>query len=173
MAIRRLPLILALFLVPLGVRADEENPFKKAKKGDWVEYKMTTSAMGFNIEGTLKQTITEKDDKSVTMKITGKAMGNDFPPQTQKIDLTKPFVPGAGLVPGGANAKVEKLDSGKETLEVGGKKHECEWVKTKVNDAEVKVWLSKSAPLGGMVKMEMKSKVANVTLEMTEFGTDK
>jgi hypothetical protein len=181
MSFRKLALVLALVLVPLAARAeDKEHPYKNAKKGDWIAYKMTTSVMGNNIEGTLKQTVADKDDKSVTIKITGKFMNFDVPPQEQKIDLTKPYDP-SKAAPGAENAKVEKVDSGKETLEIGGKKYECEWVKNKIAadvngmkfESEVKIWLAKSAPLGGMVKMEMKSKQTDMTMEMTDSGTEK
>src|SRR5262245_57824374 len=45
--------VLAIAVAPFVARAaDEENPYKKAKVGDFATYKMTTKAMGFNVEGT-------------------------------------------------------------------------------------------------------------------------
>src|SRR5262245_37365354 len=178
---RKLALVLAIGLAPLVARAeDKENPFKNAKKGDWVSYKTKAQFGDFKSEGTMKQTVTDKDDKSVTLKIATNFMGMDLPAQEQKIDLTKPFDPSSSAVPGG-KAKVEKMESGKETIEVDGKKYECEWVKSKVTveangmkiESESKVWMSKQAPLSGMVKMESKLQQGSMTVELSGSGGDK
>src|SRR5262249_54007948 len=83
---------LLMLLVPAAVIAGDDHPFKKAKIGDWVEYKMT-GAVG----GTTKMTIVAKDDKEVTYEIaaTFSFMGKETtaPLQTQKIDLTKNYDP--------------------------------------------------------------------------------
>lgn len=172
---------LLLLAVPFAARtAETDNPYKNAKKGEWVSYKMSTQFGTQKIEGTLKQTVTAKDEKSVTVKIAMKFMGMEFPPQEQKIDLTKPFNPASGSIPGANNAKIEKLDSGKETVEVGGKKYECEWVKNKITvdaggmkiETETKTWTSKSAPLAGLVKMESKLPQGNTTMEITGSGNE-
>lgn len=180
MSRRLFSLVLVLACVPMIVRADE-NPYRSAKKGDWVSYKMTTSFGASKSDGTQKQMVTAKDDKSVTLKISMHVMGMDLPPLEQKIDLTKPFDPSRPGVPGGANIEVQRLVSGKETLEIGGKKYECEWVKNKMTidfngmeiETETKVWTSKSAPLGGMVKMETKLAQGSTTMELTGSGTEK
>ena len=49
--------VLLICFVPNVLLAEDDNPFKKDKVGDWVEYKMT----GQNIEGTTKMTIVAKD----------------------------------------------------------------------------------------------------------------
>jgi hypothetical protein len=170
---------LVICFSPAVRAADEENPFKKAKVGDWVEYKMTTAAMGNNIDGTMRMTLTAKDDKEATMETTGKIsfMGNEMniPAQKQKIDLSKPFDPTAGAnLPKGTDVKVEKGDT-KEKVKAGGKEYETTWMKMKSSimnqETEVKIWISKDVPLSGMVKMEMKSAFANVTMELTGTGS--
>ena len=182
MARRLFSIALVLACVPMIASADDkDHPYKSAKKGDWVSYKTSTDFGGFKSDSTVKQVVTAKDDKSVTLKISVTAMGTEFPPQEHKIDLTKPFDPSTVGAPGAANAKVEKLDSGKETIEVAGKKYECEWVKKKMTidangmkiESESKVWTSKSAPLGGMVKMETKLAQGSTTMELTGSGTEK
>jgi hypothetical protein len=173
---------MVLASVPMIAHADDgDNPYKSAKKGDWVSYKMTTSFGAFKSEGTMKQLVTDKDEKSVTLKISMHLMGMDLPAQEQKIDLTKKYDPNTGSIPGAGNAKVEKLGSGKETVEVGGKKYECEWVKSKVTidangmkiESETKLWTSKSAPLSGLVKMESKLAQGGTTMELTDSGAEK
>jgi hypothetical protein len=183
---RLLCLALVIYAAPLARGADMENPYKKSKVGDWAEYKMTTTAMGINIDGTIKQTVDAKDDKEATIKVTGEMsfMGNKMaiPEQKQKIDLTKPYDPSsAANLPKGTEATVEKDGEGKEKIKVGGKEYDCTWqkmkVKTKVGgmdfDSDIKVWTSKDVPLGGMVKMEMKSKLADMTMELTGTGAKK
>jgi hypothetical protein len=176
MSRRLFSVVLILACVPVIARADEkENPYKSAKKGDWVSYKMSTKFGDFKSEGTMKQLVTNKDDKSVTVKISMHLMGADLPAHEQKID------PNAAAALGGGKAKVEKLDSGKETVEIGGKKYECDWVKNKLTvdangmkiETETKVWTSKSVPLGGLVKMESKLPQGSTSLELVETGGEK
>jgi hypothetical protein len=162
--------------------ATEENPFKKAKVGDYAEYKMTTSIGGLNIEGTIKNTVSEKTEKEATLKTTVTAGGQELPGQESKIDLSKPYDPNSTTgLPKGDEVKVEKISDGKEKIKIGGKEYDCTWEKSKIKgkangvdlDAEVKVWTCKTVPLGGMVKMEMKSEVINMTMELTETGSKK
>ena len=177
MSLRSVTAAALLIVIPAALSAAEpENPFKKAEKGQWVSYKLTAKAMGMDFNGSIKQTVTDKDDKTVNLEIAASFMGNDFPAQTVKVDLTKPFNPlAAGGTPPGTETKLEKTDSGKETIEVGGKKYECEWTKYKVTGSangadltgESKVWLTKDIPISGMLKMQSKIKFGEVEFEST------
>src|SRR5438105_14941960 len=110
---------------PAARAADDDNPYKKAKVGDYVVYKMNTKLGDFAIAGTVTQTVTAKSDTEVTIKVTANVMGMDTPAQEQKIDLTKPFDPTkASNLPAGADVKVEKRQEGKEKGKVGGKEHD-------------------------------------------------
>jgi hypothetical protein len=173
----------ALFagLAPAAFAQDMENPFKKAKVGDWAEYKMATNAMGINIDAKLKMTVTAKTDKEVTLKTAAIVNNMELPGQETKIDLTKPYDPtNTANLPKGTEAKVEKGGEGKEKVKIGGKEYDTNWMKMKVNakvngmdfDSDIKVWISKDVPLSGMVKMEMKSKLADMTMELTGTGSD-
>ena len=65
-----------LVLAPVAAHAaDDENPYKNAKVGDFANYKLTISVAGQNVEGAITQTVTAKSDKEVTLKVTGKANG--------------------------------------------------------------------------------------------------
>lgn len=170
---------LALVAAPLAARADD-HPYQNAKVGDFVTYSMSTKVAGFNLAGTITQVVTEKTDKEVTVKASGSIdfMGKEqkVPETTQKIDLTKPFDPTktGGNVPGGADAKVEKVSEGKEKIKVGGKEYDCTWTTYNVTakamgqefKTEMKTWMSKGVT-AGMVKMEMKGDVAGQKMEMT------
>lgn len=173
MLIRTLGVVLALIVAPVTVFGDE-NPYKAAEKGQWASYKMTMKIAGQELAGSVKQTVVDKSDKEVTIEAVASIFGQE---QSQKhtIDLTKPYDPlSTTQLPPGADAKVEKADSGKEAIEVAGKKHDTEWTRYKLKlslmgqdiEGETKVWLSKDIPLGGMAKMIMKMSVMGQEMEM-------
>jgi hypothetical protein len=161
--------------------ATEENPLKNAKVGDWAEYKMTDNSGGIELKGTIKNVVSEKTGKFITLKTTAKVGSDELPTRDNIIELTKPFNPPslAGLP--NDDVKVEKISDGKEKIKIGGKEYDCTWEKLKVKakaintefDGEVKVWICKTVPLGGMVKMELKSEFSNMILELTDSGSKK
>jgi hypothetical protein len=173
---------LALVTAPFVCAADEENPYKKVKVGDYATYKMTTKIAGMNVEGTMTQSVTAKSDKEATIKVTGKVNGMDIPAQEQKIDLTKPYDPTKTTLPPGTEAKVEKLKDGTEKVKAAGKTYDTKWESYKVKaktggqefEAEVKAWMSKELALL-VVKMEMTADILGMKMEMemelTEAGS--
>jgi hypothetical protein len=179
----RLLVALLVALAPVAARAaDEENPYKKVKVGDFATYKMTTKIGGQSIEATATQTVTAKDEKEATVKMTIKANGMEVPGQEVKIDLTKPYDPTKTGLPPGADVKVEKQKDGKEKLKAAGKEYDCKWESYTVTGkamgldikAEVKVWQSKDLPLQ-VVKMESTAEVAGMkvetVMELAETGS--
>jgi hypothetical protein len=184
--VRHLFATAAILLAPLALSAaDPENPFKKAEKGQWVSYKVSAKFAGMEFSGTVKQTVKDKDEKSVTIETTGSFMGMDVPAQKQTIDLTKPFNPlSTSGMPAQTDAKFEKKDSGKETLEIGGKKYECEWTRYKIAvsfggqsvDGEIKTWMAKGVPGAGVVKTESTMNALGMamssTMELDKHGKD-
>lgn len=184
MKMRMLAAALALAFAPAGWAADEENPFKKAKVGDFATYKMATKISGVTLEGVVTQTVISKDDKEAVVELTGKVNNTDIPPQKQTIDLSRPYNPSASTgLPTGVGAKVERLKEGKEKVKVGMKDHDTTWetYKVKLNaggtdfDAELRVWQDKSLALP-LVKMEMSTVVnenrIDVNMEMTATGNN-
>jgi hypothetical protein len=180
----RLFAALVVATAPLAAgAADEENPFKRVKVGDFAVYKTTTSFGGKELEGTVTRTVTAKDDKEATVKTVARVGGvvDDKAP-AEKIDLAKPYdLFKAGLVPAGTEAKVEKLKEGTEKLKLAGKEYDCRWetfkLTAKAGGVEVagegKVWQSKDLPLN-TVKWEFAADVAgmkwNMKLELAESG---
>ena len=179
-----LPFVLLLCLSSIVHAADDENPFHKAKLGDWAEYKMT----GPNVAGTTKMVIVAKDDKEVTYEITSKfsAFGQETvaPAQKIKVDLTKSYDPIIAANLKQNNTKVEKLGEGSEKVKAAGKEIETKWTKqratTTVNDMKIvtdtKMWFSKDVPVSGMVKMESTTTVpgmpgTSTTVELVKSGS--
>ena len=79
MRARVLSFVLVLAAAPFVTAADEENPYKKVKVGDYATYKMTTKVGGMTVEGTLTQTVSAKSDKEATLKVTGNINGVEIP----------------------------------------------------------------------------------------------
>jgi hypothetical protein len=124
-----------------------------------------------------------QERQELLLQITGSLDGKPTPPQGQKIDLTRPFDPAKGSPAAGAGEPTaEKLKDGKETVKAGGKEYDCTWTTYKVTakagnatiQSELKVWLSKDAPLP-MVKTTSVATdgkvVVETTMELTEPGT--
>src|SRR4051812_13898494 len=85
---------LALVLAPLAVRAaDDENPYKKLKVGDYAKYDTVLKTGGAEVKGARTQTVTAAGDKELTLKTVTEVGGKEVPNKRpdQKIDLTKPF----------------------------------------------------------------------------------
>jgi hypothetical protein len=168
-------LVFVLTLAAVGASccqaAEPENLFGKVAVGDWAAYKWSYShqQLGPVGNGTRKFTVTAKDDKEVTLstgvkKVEGIAVNPDI-----KIDLTKPYDPKDILNLGlpRMEATKELIASGKEEIiEVGKTKYKCNAVtitriytnpKREGNITfEFKLWIHPNAPLGGIVKQEMK-----------------
>jgi hypothetical protein len=180
MRIRLLSLVIVFCAMPLISPAGEkaDNPFKKAKIGDYVVYKVTTSANGKEVEQSKKQTVTAKNEKELTMQTAVTWGGKTVNDKDTKIDLTKPYDMVADFAAGFQKEKWKKTGDGKEKVKVGDKTYDCNWIAFKgvvevlgdKSDSEIKVWVAKSVPLGGLVKMEIKSGLTSIRTEITESG---
>src|SRR5207253_10420095 len=142
----------------------------------------TTSIGGNNIEAAMKQTITAVSEKEATFKIVAMVNGMTIPAGGDtKIDLTKPYDPASAAMQKNPKGKFEKTGEGKEKNKIGDKTYDCNWMSGKLVaeamgiklNSDVKVWFAKSVPMSGLVKMEMKSDLANVNMELTESGNAK
>jgi hypothetical protein len=178
---------LVVALSPVA-RAEEENPLKKAKVGDFAKYKMTMSILGMDISMDTIVTVSQKDDKEATLETEVKApAGFPVPQEKQKttVDLTKPLDPTKNMnLPAGTKAKLDKLKSGSEKIKLGGKEYDCTWetYKMKVEqggmevEGNIKVWNAKNFAFGS-VKMEMTMEIQGqkmeMKMEMTDTGSKK
>lgn len=135
-----------------------ENPFKKANVGDFVAYALDADMGAMKMKGTVKQTVTAKDEKTATVAVETEMAGMPAQKNEVKIELDKPH----DQVPPGAERKT--LKEGDETIWVGGKEYKCHWVETETTMkmpnnmgtglTKAKVWTCQDVPLGGLVKME-------------------
>lgn len=169
----------------VATAAELENPYKNAQVGDTLTYKISVKNIAGTATSTLKQIITEKTEKEVTIKSVTKVLGKEQPAIVTKIDLTKDFDPVLALMKG---AKAERLKFGLDKVKVGEKEYGCFWASYKIAplenspipipiaaDTEVKVWLSKDVP--GVVKMTSVTKVMNfensATMQLLEYVSKK
>jgi len=176
---------LTTFVVGGLCAAEMENPYKKAKVGDWVTYTSTTVMAGMPQKQivTVKQTVKAKTEKEVTLLIESEMMGQKT--QTEStISLVQPYDPvKAGVRPG---MDVQKVAEGKESVTVAGKKYACTWYQIKMTMKQgggnisglTKTWVSTDVPLGGMVKSESDMEInmggqamkTQVTMELKDCG---
>jgi hypothetical protein len=162
--------------------ADDDNPFKKVKEGDWAKYSMTMEIGDFKRVGDMKTTVTAKSDKEVTISTIMTLDGQKSLPREERFDLTKPYDPIWLLGLKDTDAKVEKVGEAKEKVKIGTKEYDCALIKstTKSNvggreyTTHNKLWTNKDAPFGGMVKLEVlgeRGAPANTWLELKESGS--
>jgi hypothetical protein len=190
MSVRLLVVVFAVVCAPLAGRsADEDNPYKNAKVGDYASYKISVKFAGSAFTGTTLQTVSAKSDKEATIKVTGSmevnGMKMDIPEQEQKIKLDEPYDPSkiSGLPPG-FKFNIEKGKEGKEKVKAANKEYDCTWTSYKLSanangqdiKGDVKVWMSKDLPLA-VVKLESTLDAAKMkiemTMELTESGNKK
>jgi hypothetical protein len=175
--------MLLVCLVPTLSPAGDENPYEKAKVGDWVEYKYTGKDWRApEWEGKIKMTVVARDAKELTYAVDAVYWSKSqlprviVPTRKIKIDLTKPHDPIAREVLGDLlnnaalkekDIKTTKLGEGKERIKIGSKEYDTRWVETKytiaANDPNnirkpyvitAKAWISKDVPLTGLVMLE-------------------
>jgi hypothetical protein len=163
-----------------GSAASEDNPFRKAKVGDWAEYKVTVVQYASDPEGIKHEVKDGKFEGAFKMEVTARTeqiakirgilpvFGETSRALAEDIDLTQPyrlanlitilFPPGSG--------KYEQGDSGTEKIKVGEKEYETSWTKLteqikNQGDVNLTYWTSRFVPLGGLVRLEWTS-VRNV-----------
>ena len=157
---------LAVLVLGLSAHAEEENPFKKVKVGDWAEYTISTKIAGFSTDSTQKRTVVKKTDSEVTLEI--EANGGKA---SAVIKLNEKYEPEKLM---DAEATVKVIAEGNENLSVAGKSMDTKWrtadVISKAQGHEVKtkskVWVSPDAPLDGVVKLEQ----GKMSMQLTSFN---
>ena len=178
--------LLAFALTPLAVHAaDDDNPFRKAKVGDYAKYSGAFQTGSFGRGFVRVQTVVAVNERELTLRTNPVYEGKELPTKTpdQKIDLTKPF---NAATTDDANANLVKWDkqkSGTDKLKVGNTEYDCTWTTYKAVSAnpntevtgELKVWMSKDVPF--VMKRTLKMTVGTVEIvyemEMIELGNKK
>jgi hypothetical protein len=169
-----LPLLAGMAACAIAQESDQ--PLAKAKVGDWAVYTST----GAQFKMTMRQELVTIKGKDVTVKFTSTVNGLDLPASEQTFDVSKKVDPFVGADKAD-NLKIKETGVGKETLKVNGKDYVCDWranhITTTANGQEIvsesKVWMSKDAPLFGLVKTETRTLGMLTVMELTESGTKK
>jgi hypothetical protein len=136
---------------------DQENPFKKAKVGDWVRYAKTVTYKGkVDYESVVKLTVTAVADQEVTVEF-AETVNGDKKVKTVQIDFTDRYHPTRLLFDYDLKGKVE--GTGKEKIKVGDKTYECASVtlafeRVKGYPGTIKLWTAADVPIEGIVKAE-------------------
>jgi len=176
MQMRILAGLVALFGLVPTVSADDkvEMPLKNAKLGEWVEYKLT--AQGVPQPITIRQTVSDRTDTDLTVKIETSMGGVKQPAKSKVLSLSKPYDPIKMLQDeaGPFKGEVRVGKTGTEDLKVNGKELKTTWTEAEMSGeimgkkvtTKLKVWQTKDVPLSGMVKMDMKMDNMGATSEM-------
>ena len=172
----KLGVILVGLCLLAGLRAEEDNPFKKAKVGDWVSYTMKVEMPGTVIEAEMKQIVTAKTEKEVTFESITTREGQESKSPSITVKLDQKFDP--LQLPEGA--KLKEIAKGDEKITAGGKTFDTQWqqveVTTKNGDQDVttkaKIWLSATVPLTTIVKITTDGgDQGKLTMELKDFGS--
>ncbi|MBI3828402.1 MAG: hypothetical protein HY291_02740 [Planctomycetes bacterium] len=148
----------ALVLCAMLVRAEEkkeEHPYKKAKVGDWIEFKVTDEKSGKTFESKFKLTVKEKYENEIVFARNEHYDGRDMPEGEEHIELNKPYRQDGD----GESFQYEITSTKDAKISVGGKEYACKLVEMKITtsglDADEitrQVWISAEVPLDGIVK---------------------
>lgn len=178
---KRLVIAAAVVLVWAAVRAEEENPYKKAKVGDWVEYKVANKMGGISMDMEMKHTVVKKTDAEITIEYTSKVAGQEIKNSiTHKLDVK--YDPLKASLGDKGDAEMKQLDKGEETLTVGGKTLKTTWMTYEATTKSAggamtmkgKSWVSPEIPLGGVVKSETDlGAMGKQSMELKDFGSGK
>jgi hypothetical protein len=169
--------VLAFCLVSGASRAEDENPYKNAKVGDWAKYKMAIKAGGTAMESEQKQTVTARTETEVTIEMV-MVMGGKENKATFTVKLNEKFEP---YKMKNVETEVKEGASGSEALTINGKSVDTKWKELEVINklqgtemkSKVKLWFSPDVKLG-LAKMESDSgAMGKTTLELVDFGGEK
>ena len=179
-------LVALIGLVPTLSADDKvEMPLKNAKLGEWVEYKLT--AQGVPQPIAIRQTVTDRTETDLTVKIETSMGGVKQPTKTKVLPLSKPYDPLKMLQDeaGPFRGEVKMGKTGSEVLKLNGREFKTTWSEAEMSGevlgkkivTKLKVWQTKDVALSGMVKMDLKTDNMGATSEMNmEFagtGVDK
>jgi hypothetical protein len=164
-----------LCLTVAGVRAEDENPFKNAKVGDWVSYLMKVEMGDKVMKAEMKQTVTAKTDKDVTFDSVTTIDGQESKGAPTTVKLDQKFDP--LQLPEGA--KVKEVATGDEKLTVAGKSFDAKWrqieVTIKVGEQDTttkaKVWTAATVPITTIVKLDTDGGEGKMSMELKDFGS--
>src|SRR5262249_43513934 len=166
-------------IVPSALLAGGDNPFAKAKVGEWVEYRMT----GPGMEGKTKMTIVAKGDREVTYEVaaTLSTLGQEKVAATQRVavDPKQAYTAIAAANLKRAGTKIETEGEGAEKLKAGGKEFDTKWTKMKCTTtqngvtivSDFKFWFCQDVPVSGLVRMETSTGTFTTKLELIGSGS--
>jgi hypothetical protein len=181
-------------LAVTGLAADQiDNPqyqsWAKYKPGMTVVHKMTNETKmaqmpggGMTMESTTTRVLKEVKPESVTVEMTTKTTMNGMDQSTPATTTVIPAKIDKGQedvqVPSNMKAEIKDMKTGKDTVEISGKKYETatrEYTMVVTSPmamtSQVKTWTSSDVP-GSMVKMENKTSTpmeTNMTVTLVSF----
>jgi hypothetical protein len=176
------------------VHAADDNPYTKAKAGDWATYSdietIPMKGKSTTVTRNVWFGITKKTDSEVTrgyLNTSGAVPSNATPPRnstSEVISLAAPFVQGKIFGASIGYEITKELGTGNETLAVSGKRFDTKWIefewKDKTASGKIKMWICKDLPLEGVVRQVTEyvpdlnpASKTTMTMELKTFGFGK
>jgi hypothetical protein len=176
-----IPVTLAFIACGFCEAADSDNPYRRARVGDWVSHVQTkeVAAMKLALTKTVKQTVKARDEKTATIVVEEEDPSSlvvDGVPRVQRssyevqIPLDQPFAVYADPLIGSMadpmlpEPKYSKAASGEEGVTVNGKTLACQWAETTMSAGSMDMgieasgvnrsWYCPEIPLHGTAKSE-------------------
>jgi hypothetical protein len=172
---RFISILLLFFALATFISAQEaEQPLKDAKVGDFVVFKRPGE---LGVAGSVRHEVITIKDKEVTIRTTVTVLGKQLAFEDNKAPMTAKYdLEGPNRNRNDTNI----LDSskGQETLKVNGRNYLCDWrslrcivtLLGKEYTVIRKVWISKDAPLYGLVRMEENTSGIVTVWELAQSG---
>lgn len=168
---------LTLLFIGMAIAADSpvEHPLANAKVGDAVIYKMWIPSSGgggghgqgkdTRKDTTLRKSISAKTADSVTVKSATTIGDMQMPAQSITFNLKQKYdqlLVASPKGPADPQTESKVVGEGDEKVTIGDKTYECHWTNyettSKVGKTPqtmyTKIWISKSVPVDGLVKLE-------------------
>lgn len=145
------------------------SPWEPWAEGSWAEFNISNASQGMGSETIQKQTVSTRGPREITLRIEVRMTK----PAVAKISVTEMKIPMTAAGSGsGRGSAPKKLSQGAETIEISGRKLDCEWVEYEIEAAgskgTSKVWSCPDVP-GSTVKTVTKGWSMESTMVLTGF----
>jgi len=156
-------------------QAAEENPFKKAKEGDWTEYSITRKVSGATVAWAQKRIVTKVTATEVTVEVVTIVSGQKDTKDSYTIKLNEPY---DYFKTYSESAKSKATATGEDKLVVKGSSLNTKWTEYELDNGgkvrKHKMWISTELPLDGVVKSETTLTAADTLVtELKDYGVGK
>jgi hypothetical protein len=171
-------LIPPLLLFAAGLWAADENPYAKAKVGEWVYYRTERRFMSVRTTDEFLETVVKKTDDEVTLDCYHFAAKGEQKKTTRVINLHEKF-DFFGKHNAAQNAgAIKEVGRGEEVVKIGDYEFKTTWIeeeRTVKNErgehtSKSKVWYCIDAPFRGLVRLHIETPSISEDMQLVSFS---